>query len=217
MAEMGKHWHEGRLAYYRAQLDKCKIYAPQRGMVAYHVDANRWGHSSTIAAGQTLWRGQPVMSIPDLTRMQVRTAVHETVVDRVRAGMRATVRLDAFPNRTYAATVHAVDVLPDPGGWFSSDTKTYQTIVTIDEEVDRIKPGMTAVVEIHITQLPDVLCIPIESIVQQGAETWCYLLKNGRPRKCVLELGSMNDRFVEIRSGLSADDRVVLNPSLVLP
>ena len=45
-------------------------------------------------------------------------------------------------------------VLPDPGGWLSSDTKVYKTVVTIDEEVDQIKPGMTAVVEIHIDSSP---------------------------------------------------------------
>ena len=53
------------------------------------------------------------------------------------------------------ALVH-VAVLPDQGGWLSSDTKVYQTVVTIDEDVEQLKPGMTAVVDIHVAQLDDV-------------------------------------------------------------
>ena len=45
-AELSLKREEERLTRYREQLEKCKIYAPQDGMVAYHVDANRWGQSS---------------------------------------------------------------------------------------------------------------------------------------------------------------------------
>ena len=144
---------EERLARYREQLDKCKIYSPQDGMVAYYVEAITGDNPSTIKAGTAVRNRQPLMSIPDLTHMQVKTAVHESVVDRVKPGLTADIRLDAFPDRVYHGTVESVAVLPDPGNWLSSDTKVYETIVTIDEEVEQLKPGMTAVVEIHMDYL----------------------------------------------------------------
>lgn len=207
---------EKRLERYQEQLVKCKIYAPQSGMVAYYVESHRWGQSSTIAAGTPVRERQQILSIPSLQLMQVETAVHESVVDRVKVGMPVTIRLDAFSDRSYDGTLDSVAVLPDPGGWLSSDTKVYKTIVKIDEEVDQIKPGMTAVVEIHVENLEDVLCVPVQAIVQEGKETWCYVAQAGQIRKRPLQLGKTNDKFVEIRSGLTEGDQVVLNAASLL-
>ena len=132
--------------------------------------------------------------------------------------MSATVRLDAFPDLQYEATVDSVAVLPDPGGWLSSDTKVYKTIVKIDETIEGgiLKPGMTAVAEIHIDHLKDILCVPIQALVQRGDETWCYAGEKGQVRKCPVETGATNSKFVEIKSGLNTGDQVVLNPSAIL-
>ncbi len=174
-AELSLKREEERLARYREQLEKCKIYAPQDGMVAYHVDSNHWGQSTSIAEGRAVRNQQQLMSIPDLTHMQVKTAVHESVVDRVKAGISATIRVDAFPDRIYHGKVESVAVLPDPGGWLSSDTKVYQTTVTLDEEVTGLKPGMTAVVELHIDHLQNVSSSPYRPLCSGETRTWCYV------------------------------------------
>jgi RND family efflux transporter MFP subunit len=205
-----------RLERYTEQLEKCKIYAPQDGMVAYHIERSRRGGSTSIAEGVAVRERQPLLTIPDLKRMQVRTAVHESVVDQVRAGQRATVRMDAYPEKVYEATVDSVAVLPDPGGWMSSDTKVYETVITIDDDVDGLKPGMTAVVELHIDYLTDVLCVPVQALVQRGDLTWCYTMSGGSIEQRFVEQGRSNDKFIEIREGLSQGDTVVLNPSAVL-
>ncbi len=216
-AELSLQREEERLARYRRQLEKCKIYAPQNGMVAYYVEDRPWGgQSGPIKPGTAVRERQPLMSIPDLSHMQVKTAIHESVVDRVRPGLQATIRLDAFPDRVYQGTIKSVAVLPDAGNWLSSDTKVYETIVTIDQEVDHLKPGMTAVVEIHMDYLPDVLCVPVQAIVQRRDDTWCYLGEGSSLRRQDVKLGPTNDKFVQVREGLQEGDPVVLNPSAIL-
>jgi RND family efflux transporter MFP subunit len=205
-----------RLERYEEQLQKCKIYAPQDGMVAYHINRSRWGGSTSIAQGVAVRDRQPLLTLPDLKHMQVKTSVHESVVDQVRAGQRATVRMDAFPEKVYEATVESVGVLPDPGGWLSSDTKVYETVITIDKQVEGLKPGMTAVVEVHLDYLTDVLCIPVQALIQRTDQTWCYVNAGGRIEQRFVDQGRSNDKFVEIRSGLSRGDVVILNPSAVL-
>jgi hypothetical protein len=144
--------------------------------------------------------------------MQVSTAVHESVLDQVHAGLKAIIRVDAFPERSYAGTVKSVAVLPDQGGWFSSDTKVYQTVVTIDEKVKQLKPGMTAVVEIDVEKLPSVLSVPIQAIVQRGSSNWCYVKAQSDLQRREIRLGKTNDKFVEIVEGISEGEVVVLNP-----
>ena len=110
----------------------------------------------------------------------------------------------------------SVAVLPDSGGWYGSDTKVYKTIVTIDEEVEQLKPGMTAVAEIHVDRLEDVLYVPVQAIVQVSERTYCFVKTDGLPEQRLVELGRTNDKFVEISDGLQEDEEVVLNPMVLV-
>lgn len=206
---------EERLEHYQEQLTKCKIYAPQDGMVAYATGESRY-HREDIREGAPARPRQTLLSLPNLQSMQVKTSVHESVLDQIRQGLGATVRVDAFADRVYRSSVRTVAVLPDPGGFLSSDTKVYQTVVTIDEEVQQLKPGMTAVVEIHVDRLRDILSVPVQAVVQIRKETWCYVDREGIPERRLLKLGRTNDKFVQILEGLDEGDRVVLNPMAIL-
>ncbi len=206
---------EERLARYRDQLAKCKLFAPRDGMVAYASgQGRRW--SEPIREGAAVRPRQAILSLPNLRRMQVKTSVHESVLDQVRAGLPVTVRVDPFPERLYSGTVKSVAVLPDQDSWLSSDTKVYETVVTIDEDVEQLKPGMTAVVEIHVDRLENVLSVPVQAVVQIGEESWCYVSAGGDVDRRPIELGRSNDKFVEIRSGLEEGDVVVLNPMAIV-
>ncbi|HID22947.1 MAG TPA: efflux RND transporter periplasmic adaptor subunit, partial [Planctomycetaceae bacterium] len=207
---------EEQLKKYETQLEKCKIYAPHDGMVVY-ATRGRWGQTVDIQEGAFVRERQKILELPDLSRMQVKTTVHESVLDQVKVGLPAMIKVDAFPDRVYEGTVKSVAVLPNPGGWLSSDIKVYETIVTIDEEVEELKPGMTAVVEIHIDRLRDVLSVPIQAIVERNNETWCFVMDEGGDIvKRRIMLGRSNDKFVHVKSGIREGEQVVLNPMAIL-
>jgi HlyD family secretion protein len=72
---------------------------------------------------------------------------------------------------------------------------------------------MTAVVEIHVKSLPDVLTVPVQAVVSRGSERWCYVAaKAGGVDRREIELGPTNDRHVQVTKGIREGDRVVLNP-----
>ena len=202
------------LARYKDQLEKCKIFAPQDGMIAYASGQSRYREE--IRPGAAVRRRQPIMNLPNLKRMQVKTSVHESVLDQIKKGLNVSIRVDAFPDRHYQGSVQSVAVLPDQGGWFSSDTKVYPTVVTIDEDVEQLKPGMTAVVEIHVDYLKNVIAVPIQAVMQVEDETWCYVDAGGQPERRCIQVGKTNDKFVEIRDGIREGERVVLNPAAVM-
>jgi RND family efflux transporter MFP subunit len=206
---------EERLQRYREQVEKCKIYAPQDGMVAYDTSSSRY-YRVEIREGEPIRPRQKILSLPNLTKMQVKTSVHESVLDQIEPGQKATIRVDAFPDLVYQGTVQSVAVLPEQGSYLSSDTKVYETIVTIDEDVKQLKPGMTAVVEIRVARLENVLTVPIQAVVQIGRDSWCYLVHEGTPERQVVQLGRTNDKFVEVVNGLNEDDPVVLNPMMII-
>ncbi|MFT4559071.1 MAG: efflux RND transporter periplasmic adaptor subunit [Planctomycetales bacterium] len=204
-----------RLKKYTAQLDKCKIYAPHNGMVTYAME-NRWSTTSNISEGAIVRQRQELINLPDLSLMQVKTSVHETVQDQITPGMDVTVKVEAAGNKTFRGTVKSVGVLPERGNYFNSDIKVYTTIVTIDEEVDLLKPGMTAVADIHVDLLKDVLTVPVQAIVQIGDESWCYVSAGSNVERRPVEVGQSNDKFVEIKSGLTAGEQIVLNTGAIM-
>lgn len=214
-AERSLKKEEERLKKYTAQLDKCKIYAPHDGMVTYAME-NRWSSQSNISAGTFVRQQQQIIQLPDLSSMQVKTSVHETVQDQIKEGLSVTVKVEAVGNKSFRGTVKSVGVLPERGNYFNSDIKVYTTIITIDDEVDDLKPGMTAVADIHVDLLEDVLTVPVQAVVQIGDESWCYVNAGSNVERRPIEVGQTNDKFVEIKSGLTAGEQVVLNTDAVM-
>lgn len=214
-AEESLKKEQERLRRYQNDVANCKIYAPQDGMVAYATPA-RGSYSTQIREGVPVRPRQHILSLPNLENVQVKTAVHESVLDQIKPGMKASVRLDAFPDRRYDAVVDSVAVLPDQGGWMNSNTKVYETIVKIEQKVNQLKPGLTAVVDIHVDYIENVLRVPVQALVQIKDSTWCYVQSGQGIQRVDVRVGRTNDKFVEIHEGLQEGDRVVLNPMAIL-
>ena len=213
-AEQTAKKEKERLEHFQKQLENCKIYAPHDGMVVW---ARRDRRRGEIAEGAMVYERQRLMTLPNLKKMKVETRVHEAVLDQVRPGLTVSVSVDAFPNRTYNGIVDKVAVIPEDGGWLSGgSTKTYKTTVRITEEVENLKPGMTAVANIHVDSLPNVLAVPVQAVVQVDRSTWCYVnTRRGAQRKDIVP-GRSNDKFVHIEQGLTEGDVVILNPMDIL-
>ena len=199
-----------RLLHMEEQLANCKIFAPHDGMVVYKQE-RRGG--TEIQEGAVVRERQDILTLPDLSKMKVKTQVHEAVLDQVRPGLPTSVRIDAFPDRVYRGVVDKVGVVPSSsGGWFNSGSaKTYETIVRIVDEVDQLKPGMTAVVNMHVDRVEGVLAVPVQAIIQADQETWCYVAAENGVERRDIKIGRSNDKFVHIREGVSEGQKIVLN------
>ncbi len=193
------------------QLENCRIFAPHSGMVVYAQEDERNG---AISEGAVVRERQELLRLPDLANMQVRTQIHEAVLDQVRVDQPVTIRIDAFPNRVYEGIVKEVAVVPSSKS--NTNAKTYDCVVQIPETVQQLKPGMTAVSEIHIARLRDVLSVPVQAIVQNNDQMCCFVKSGGQVERRLVELGRNNDKFVEIVSGVDEGMQVVLNPKSIV-
>ena len=173
---------EEPLARCREQPDKCKIYAPEDGMVAYALSDNRY-YRDEIRVVRPLGPGSISCRCPTSSRCRSRRRSTNRCSTRSSRACRPPSAWTRSPTASTTGTIQSVAVMPDPGGYLSSDTKVYETIVTINEEVSQIKPGMTAVVEIHVEELRDVLSVPVQAVVQADGQTWCYIDQLGTPQR----------------------------------
>lgn len=136
------------------------------------------------------------------------------------AGQSASVRIDAFPDRVLQGHVRSVAQIASQADFFSSDTKVYETVVSIDESLDGLKPDMSAEVTIKVDAAEEpVLAVPLQAVIggaEFGPKRFVYVSTSKGPELRDVMLGAFNDKMVEIREGLQEGERVVLNPKILV-
>jgi HlyD family secretion protein len=100
--------------------------------------------------------GTVLLKMADLNLVQVRTLVDETDIGKVQPGQRATVTVDAFPNRPFDGTVLKIE----PQAQTEQNVTMFPVLVRIDNKEGLLRPGMNAEVEIHVGRRDDVLAVP---------------------------------------------------------
>jgi HlyD family secretion protein len=196
------------------QIAACEIKAPADGLVVYANDPNRafGSNQPQIEEGATVRERQKIFSLPDITRMQVNTKVHESQIDKLATRMKARIRVDAFANEVLTGTVLDVAPLPDSTNFFSSDIKVYTTKVRIDEPLSGLKPGMTAQVEILVDRKEDVLTVPVLAVLQYHGKDHVTKKIDDRFVQTEVDLGVSNEKYVEVLKGLNEGDVVAMSP-----
>ncbi len=202
---------ETKLERLKTQLSKCVITAPKRGMVVYANENDRRGNDGVqIAEGTAVREQQTILRLPDLSVMQVKVSVHESRVDQIGKGDPASI--EVLDRRLTGYVEYIANQPAQDGGWRGGNVKKYDTIVTIDPdsigEFD-LKPGMTAKVEILVEDKKQVIAVPNSAIF----EDFVWLRKkSGEFVQHDVKSGVSNERFVEIISGLNADDVIARIP-----
>lgn len=205
-----------QLKEYKEQLDKCTIKAEKPGLVVYGgagQDMVWYGDQERIREGATVRERQSIITIPDMTKMSVRVKIHETYIKKVKKGQKARITVDAFADKLLTGEVSKVGVLPDSQNmWANPDMKVYLTTVDIEGTHDWLKPGMSAKVEIMVSQLPDVVHVPTQAVVLNEGKRVCYVARGLKPERREVEIGEASDEFVEIKTGLQPGEKVLLRP-----
>jgi len=191
------------------ELVACVIKAKRAGMVIY-PSAAAWKNAPDIAEGATVRKDQVLLLMPDLTQMQVKVGIHESIVDRVKQGLKATVTL---PDHQLEAEVSKVATVTRPTGWWTGNVVKYDTIIKLPAD-EGLKPGMSAEVNVILGEHRDVVLIPVAAVVETADGDFCWILDDdGNEQRRLLELGDSNDVFIAVKSGLKEGDKVLLNPA----
>ena len=202
-----------KLEEIREQIASCRIVAPQAGQVKY---ANERGHRGNgdviIEAGTQVRQGQVIVRLPDTENMQIEADINEARTKYVKAGMPAKIVIGSISEAPMHGRVLKVNDYPEPGSFFSSNVKEYETKISIDDPNADLKPGLTAEVEITVASLDDVLQLPLQSVLPHGDKFYCMQIAAGTLKLTEVGVGFTNQAAVVIERGLEAGDVVVQNP-----
>ncbi len=200
-----------RLEKLHDQIEACVIKAPAVGQAVYWSSTQQWSRVK-IEQGADVPEGYKIITIPDASEMKVEIKVHENWIDKIQLGQEAKITIAAFSDKAFTGKVLKKAPLAEPQRWLNPDLKVYPTDVSISGTHDFLKTGMTGKVEVTIDELHDVLYVPIQSVVTVGEKEICYVMASSHAEKREVETGLFNDDFVEIKSGLTEGEKVLLNP-----
>jgi len=182
--------------------------AEQSGLVIY-PRAERWKRTPEIEEGAHVHKNQVLLLMPNLDRMQVKIGLHESVIDRVKPGLGARIKL---PDKTLDGEIIAVAEVTAPAGWWTGNAVTYDTLIELPT-VEGLKPGMSADVEVIIDQHENVLTLPTNAVLQCSEGTFCWVrTADGVNERRTLQLGDTDDESVVVFTGVQEGDEVWLDP-----
>jgi RND family efflux transporter MFP subunit len=182
-----------------------KIYAPYSGVVTVRNtnvgDLINSGSSTTASAATALYR------IADITRLRVFVAVPEVYAADIRNGDSATLTLDEYPGKVFTGKVTRNSNAIDPS------SRTLNVEVDVDNHDAKLLPGAYVFVHFKIPQQARLYSLPSNALIFRAQGMQVGTVHDGKVHLQRVTIGKDNGASVEIASGVSADDQVILDPS----
>ena len=169
--------------------------------------------------------GTVLMTIADLSIMEVEVEVDETDVVGVTLGQKADVKVDALPSQILDGTVteigsSAIAKLTSS----QQESRDFLVTITLTDPPASLKPGLSASADIITAEKKGVLAVPISSLVlrekksdsparkEAAEEEGIYVVADGRAKFYPVTKGIMGGLSIEITSGLKEGQEIIVGP-----
>jgi multidrug efflux pump subunit AcrA (membrane-fusion protein) len=191
------HAADAQASEERKRLDDTRLLAPISGNIGMR----------RVDPGQTVAAGMPVFSIVELNPAKVRVGVPEAEIGKVRQGAPAEITIPSLDGRRFAGKVAIIGVAAEP------TSRTYTVKILVPNPGPVLLAGMVAEARIFGRAKVKSLTIPGEAVVPdpQGApNVFVYSADRKRVYGRRIEVGSPVGKEVEIRSGLTGSEQIVV-------
>jgi HlyD family secretion protein len=172
--------------------------------------------------------GTVLLTIADLSVMEVEVEVDETDVIGVGLGQESNIRVDAFPETVFKGKVTEIGssaLQKTTGGVSTQESKDFKVVITLENPSQKLKPGLSASADIIVAEKKQALAVPISALVlrdkagadksapaAQKEEEGVYAVENARVKFLPVGKGITGGMMIEITSGLQDGQDIVTGP-----
>jgi len=188
---------ESQLQIAKNNLDKCNLYAPTSGIVG----------KRNIEPGQSAISSFSPIELVKIEKVSVKISVPENEIGKIKKGMIATFTISALDNKSFEGTITNVGVVADQ---FS---RTYEVKMTVDNTGLEMKPGMVCDVIMNTSTEKQLVLVPYNAISKDAeGNAFVYVVSpdNKSVRKQIIKVGEYQSSGLEVLSGLSANQNIVV-------
>jgi len=199
---------ESRLEEKQRYLKDHLVSSTREGVVVYLTKFN----DEKFKVGESVWRGQMVLEIPNLSSMEVEGAVSEVEAGRVKIGDGGRIRIDALGDQSIPVQVTDVGTIA-----YNKSREMPSKVVDVAlslEEIDekRMRPGMNLKGDIIAQEFRDALTVPLEAVIEIHQKSAVFVLEGGEPRLREVEVLTRTREKAVIGAGLEEGEKVWLDP-----
>ncbi len=186
------------------RVDNVYLRSPLNGIVTIvGVEEGEIITSGTHALGGG---GTPIMTVAELDEMVVEANINEVDVGKLEVGQKVEIGFDAIRGKIYNGKVKKIS----PSSNVEENIVVYPVEVEILDSDGRIRPGMTADLNIITGEAKDIVCIPKEALIENDGRTMVLTRKDGKVVPKPIVMGLEGDIKVEIKNGLLEGDTVLI-------
>ena len=190
---------EAAVALAEARLEQTRIVAPADGLVL----------SRAVEPGNLVQPGKPLLVLARTGPTKLVIEPDEQNIASLALGQRATASTEAFPDRTFTATLAFIAPAVDP------DRGTIEVHFEVDEPPDYLRANMTVSVEVVVGESEDALVVERRAIRDAATDApWALVVVDGHAVKKRVTLGRRGATLVQITRGLVDGDGVVVDPAV---
>ncbi|MEM9913541.1 MAG: efflux RND transporter periplasmic adaptor subunit [Planctomycetota bacterium] len=198
------------------QLEASRIISPQDGLVVYGTSVGRrsW-RNEPMAEGRQVRFNETILYLPDIRQMIANLAVAEAYEPLVKVGQKVRVSVDARPGEVFEGVIDKTTPLTESGGWLNPGQREFTARVLLPSDLEAdLKPAMRCTGEITVGRVDNALAVPVQAVFTEGDQHFCYVpAGSGRVKKQNIEIGRASETLVEVTTGLTTGERVLLrNP-----
>ena len=165
-------------------------------------------------AGDEVQAGVSSFRVDDLSKLIIKVEIPEVDINVVKVGQPANLTFDAILDKEYNGIVTEVQ----PVGTINQGVVNFIVSIELKDGNGQVKPGMTAAVNIVVSEVKDVLIVPNRAVHLQNGNYTVYVMRNGSPTIVTVEIGASSDTGTQISGGdLEEGDLVILNPPFEIP
>jgi multidrug efflux pump subunit AcrA (membrane-fusion protein) len=182
----------------KKRLADCQLRAPISGFIGMRQ----------VDVGVTVAPGIPVISVVDLDPVKVRVGIPESEVGKVREGARAVVSITSLNGQQFEGRVEAIAAASDPA------SRTYVSKIVVPNPSHVLRAGMVSEARLIGDTQENAITLPGSAIVRdERGVTQVYVLAPGQNRVYArrVEVGAMIGNEVEIHSGLTGNEQIVVD------
>lgn len=196
---------QARIDSIQAAIDSAKLKAPFAGTVTQVISKV----GDQVAPGTVSFR------IDDFSHRLVDVQIPEVDITRIKIGMPARITFDSISNQNYNGVINEVARV----GISSAGVVSFTVTIELSDADENVMPGMTAAVNIIVSEIENVLIIPNRAVRIKDGERVVYVLKQGEvfPTAVPITIGAISDLQSEVVDGVSEGDVIVLNPPAEIP
>ena len=183
------------------------VLSPANGII---IKEENWLTSQKWTVGDQPWSGSKIIELPDLTAMKAEVKINEVDVSKIMPGQRVEIRPDAYSDSVYSAKVESVANLAQNKD-FKSKIKIFPVQISISGQTKKLLPGLTVNCRIIVSEIPNVLYIPLESLFRDQESDYVYLKSGAGFKRRDIKTGAINTDIAIINEGLEENDLIALS------